>query len=286
MKHHLWHRCLACLAPALLLATTFESSGDSVDITELLTPTGQYTCAGYARAALVDVDQNGDLETFVVIKTLTGGAYTYDRSSPTWGRYSYFFSGHESHCGTSSDTGRLVIWFVDALAPGFVAGNPVTWTYKSVPRVELTVLGDLCTWVSNGYREVKAYTERSEGGVQVFRWSEPCTMGNGVVTNFSSLQGIKEIVISSQCCENSLHYFVMGSTVSGIVDAGLRAHDGTGIIRLAAEAPGAAGALTSPLRFQKGGMDFGIPLVATDSPEASRFRIRTPAGTKALQKLP
>ncbi|MBU0847253.1 hypothetical protein KKH23_08745, partial [Patescibacteria group bacterium] len=39
----------------------------------------------------------------------------------------------------------------------------------------------------------------------------------------------------------------------------------------------------SPLRIHKG-ETYGIALVATDDPQASAARIRTPAGVKALRK--
>jgi|GEM_PF-2892204 len=39
-----------------------------------------------------------------------------------------------------------------------------------------------------------------------------------------------------------------------------------------------------PLRFRKGGTTYGIELVATDDPNASRIRIKTPTGIKAIRK--
>ena len=66
------------------------------------------------------------------------------------------------------------------------------------------------------------------------------------------------------------------------VDIGLRAFDG-GIIRIACEP---AGTLTSPMRIHKNGTTYGILLVNVDSPDASRLRVQTSSGVKALQKLP
>jgi hypothetical protein len=67
------------------------------------------------------------------------------------------------------------------------------------------------------------------------------------------------------------------------MDAGLRAHDGTGAIGLACEPPGQQ---TSPIRINKNGINYGIMLVATNAPNASKFRVQTSSGAKALQKLP
>ncbi len=39
-----------------------------------------------------------------------------------------------------------------------------------------------------------------------------------------------------------------------------------------------------PLRVRKGGTTYGLELVLTTDPNASRVRIRTPAGTRAIRK--
>jgi hypothetical protein len=67
------------------------------------------------------------------------------------------------------------------------------------------------------------------------------------------------------------------------IDAGLRAYDGTVVIKLALETSDQP---TSPVRISKGTANYGIVLVPTDSPDASKFRIQTSSGTKALRKLP
>ena len=65
-------------------------------------------------------------------------------------------------------------------------------------------------------------------------------------------------------------------------DIGLRAYDGTAIIKIGCE----DGPLTSPLRISKNGATYGILLVAPDAANASKFRIQTTSGVKALMKLP
>jgi hypothetical protein len=64
-------------------------------------------------------------------------------------------------------------------------------------------------------------------------------------------------------------------------DIGLRANDGTGTIKIAC-----ALGTNSPLRISKNGVTYGILLVPTNSPDASKIRIRTSAGLKAWKKLP
>lgn len=65
------------------------------------------------------------------------------------------------------------------------------------------------------------------------------------------------------------------------LDIGLRLFDGTANITIACETPA-----VSPLRIAKGGTTYGIILVPTSSPDASKFRIQTASGTKSLMKLP
>jgi len=64
------------------------------------------------------------------------------------------------------------------------------------------------------------------------------------------------------------------------VDIGLRVFDGTSTIAIACE----PGTPTSRLRIAEGGIVYGIVLVETSDPNASRIRIKTPDGIKALRK--
>ncbi len=65
-------------------------------------------------------------------------------------------------------------------------------------------------------------------------------------------------------------------------DIGLRMFDGTNIVTIAAEP---SGTLTSPLRIAKGGTIYGIILVDVTDSDASKIRIETNSGIKALKKL-
>jgi hypothetical protein len=66
------------------------------------------------------------------------------------------------------------------------------------------------------------------------------------------------------------------------LDIGLRAYDGNAIIKIAAE----PGSPTSPGRITKNGTTYGIVLVDTNAPDASKIRIQTSSGVKAWKKLP
>jgi len=66
-----------------------------------------------------------------------------------------------------------------------------------------------------------------------------------------------------------------------VIDCGLRVFDGTSVIKIACEP---AGTLTSPLRIRKGDTTYGIILVPVTDANASKIRIQTSSGIKALRK--
>ena len=66
------------------------------------------------------------------------------------------------------------------------------------------------------------------------------------------------------------------------IDIGLRVYDGTAIISIACEP---AGTLTSPLRIRKNEVTYGIVLVDPSDPNASKLKIQTSSGVKALREL-
>lgn len=70
------------------------------------------------------------------------------------------------------------------------------------------------------------------------------------------------------------------------LDIGLRIYDGLAALKIAVEAPGTGGQTVSALRVNKGGTNYGILLIPTNWPDASRIRIQTSTGTKAWRKLP
>lgn len=65
------------------------------------------------------------------------------------------------------------------------------------------------------------------------------------------------------------------------IDIGLRVFDGEEIIRIACEPEGT---LTSPLRIAKNGVIYGVVLVDPSDPHASKIKVKTKSGIKALRK--
>jgi hypothetical protein len=75
---------------------------------------------------------------------------------------------------------------------------------------------------------------------------------------------------------------VTGIVPNDNIDIGLRVYDGTEIVKIACEPQGT---LTSPLRIAKNGVVYGIVLVDPSDPAASKLKIQTSSGTKALRKF-
>ena len=72
------------------------------------------------------------------------------------------------------------------------------------------------------------------------------------------------------------------TTLTAYIDCGLRIHDGTAVRTIACEP---VGTLTSALRIRKNTTTYGIILVSTGDANASKIRIQTGSGVKALRKL-
>lgn len=65
-------------------------------------------------------------------------------------------------------------------------------------------------------------------------------------------------------------------------DIGLKTFDGSSIVKIACEPQGI---LTSPLRIAKGSITYGIVLVDPSDSYASKLRIKTNSGVKAVAKV-
>ena len=66
---------------------------------------------------------------------------------------------------------------------------------------------------------------------------------------------------------------------AALVDCGLRMYDGTTTVTISCEDPP-----VSSLQIRKNGVTYGVALVDPSDPNASRFRIKTPSGIKALRR--
>ena len=200
----------------------FDSSVLDVDI-----------CPDAVAGVQVDVDQDGAFDTQVVFLTLTGEAAVFnDASAP--GK-EYFFTFIDANCGGTfpfADKGRFVIRFVDMLAAGFVADDPTTWTFRSIPSLRVRGRHDLCT---NGsatpFQLIQAFrnlvqTDNIPGTISD-------DLGPGppfsVVRQFefSDPAGIKELFVSTDFCENVLDDLILATqnTPCGIgVEVHIRDH--------------------------------------------------------------
>jgi len=78
-------------------------------------------------------------------------------------------------------------------------------------------------------------------------------------------------------------FFVVNLNYANADDCQLGIYDGSSKIRVSCEP---AGTVTSPLRMRKNGATYGIVLVDPNDPYATKVRIKTAAGIKALQKFP
>ncbi|OGR42840.1 MAG: hypothetical protein A2X28_10830 [Elusimicrobia bacterium GWA2_56_46] len=79
------------------------------------------------------------------------------------------------------------------------------------------------------------------------------------------------------------NYNIAGSTETQTWDCGLRFFDGTQNVINACEYPGV---MTSRFRIFNKGINFGVILIDPAKPKASRWRIMTPEGIRAVRKYP
>ena len=106
---------------------------------------------------------------------------------------------------------------------------------------------------------------------------------NGGTSNITYYYDIEILNGSSVIDISNSGSFVVPScsTCSGGTNIGLRAHDGTGIIDIAVKAD-----TSSPLRIFKNAVTYSILLTSNFAdPKASKFRVQTPSGIKAICKL-
>jgi hypothetical protein len=144
-----------------------------------------------------------------------------------------------------------------------LAGQTATfWTYADAP-------GCSYQWRLNGANLGSPITPQQDGPCQF-------TIANAQLAD----EGSYSVVASNAC--NSATSAVAVLTVNAL-DVGLRAHDGSTVVKLACEP---VNQRTSPLRINKNGINYSIVLTPPSSPDASKFRVQTSSGVKALMKLP
>jgi hypothetical protein len=170
--------------------------------------------------------------------------------------------------------GRSTIYSGNYTSPAFDTGIlvPAEWRPSN------------STYAANG-NSVTFQTQTSQDNVT---WSSPAAWTPGQAPTSPWGRYVKYIVsfsIGAPAVGSSLPYVQNVTLCAGIPgqDIGLRAYDGTAIIRIPVEP---AGLLTSPLRIAKNGVTYGIALVDPADPRASKLRVQTKSGTKALARFP
>ena len=220
---------LSVLFPLIFISSVSAVTSDVID--DFLSAAG-LTCGDTSsmpaptdtNVVWADVDGDGTYDTQVVFVTLSGFAHPVDEFSPGTGQW-YYFSPLDQTCGSHNiagtcpggatlwGEGRLVIWFVNILAPGFVWNNPATWQYKAVPAVSLNTTNDACVAANCSWAlanlTVHAYRERGQVG-PVSGTTTPA--GGWEKNEFYDAAGIKELYIETDFCENNLDELLLGLT--------------------------------------------------------------------------
>jgi hypothetical protein len=191
-----------------LAAGLTNAFADSADVTEnLYYRWGAIARDGQSLGVWADIDGNGTWETLVVFMTIHGFANPGQGTS--CGTYDYYFDPFPYGPQSPAPPGQFVIWFVDRTAVGHDDNNSATWVFKSVPGIRLRSENDwiACTDTASPYYQVMAYTERGQGGTVVYNQ----TSGTGVTRTdeIRSQDGIKEVFIHTDSCENTLDCVVL-----------------------------------------------------------------------------
>lgn len=260
------------LAVALTFAFLVGHSigeADSPDVTELLPEREIFE--GETVGVFADVDGDSSLETFVVFKAVEGVAVSLPDYQPSYDTGSQVYNFR----------GISVIRFVNTLAPGFRSEDASTWTYRSVDGVRLVARLD------SSWFEARAYSGLNGSGSVVGSCAStnasPAATPTTLNLEFARPGAVKEIELRTEWHAFSSADITLLVIRSTGIDIGLRAFDGSEVVRLACD-PGEH--LTSPLRIRKDGAIYGVLLTPTNSPAASRFLVQTTSGIKGLRRLP
>lgn len=114
--------------------------------------------------------------------------------------------------------------------------------------------------MDSGHKTLKGLNLRNCSKIRVYAYSESHNNKNSNVDGAAYIYEIQAL---------------------GNIDIGLRIYDGTNIIKIACEP---VGGLTSPLKVTKNGITYSVILVEPSDLSASKIRIKTKSGIKALKK--
>ncbi|MCB0582216.1 MAG: VWA domain-containing protein [Phaeodactylibacter sp.] len=172
-------------------------------------------CSGETNTFQIDIDGNGQVETMVLMITITGQGKRGDMGGSF--DYVYFFTCQSDSPSDDCydpdhpiDRGRLRIHFVDMLASGFDENDPSSWTYKRIPSASIKASHDehVCSGVSNPYLQIKAYRQINQNGYIPANQIE--LPGGWEQYDFEDPEGIMEIDAFTDYSESNLDDFIIG----------------------------------------------------------------------------
>jgi mannan endo-1,4-beta-mannosidase len=230
-----------------------------------------------------------DTKNAIVALRNAGFDHTIMVDAPNWGQDWQFYMRDNAASIFSSDPDRNTILSIHMYGVFDTAAEVQSYVSTFVSNGLPLVIGEFGYQYSDGNPDEAAIMSQAQSnGIGYIGWSW-CGNSGGVeyldmVNNWnpSSLTEWGQIIINgangikqtSQECS----IFGAGETI----DIGLRVFDGTEIIRIACEP---VGTLTSPLRIAKNGVVYGIVLVEPSDPAASKLKIQTSSGIRALRKF-
>jgi len=152
--------------------------------------------------------------------------------------------------------------------------------------MEFDTYGDTTVNPYSNLERLQYFKDGSWGNVYsgVARHSRQTNSGSGDWKDVTAVRFISSLAAKTWGVGATYYVYdfkAFGTPVSPFQDSGLRIYDGTDIIKIAAE----IGTPTSPLRIYNGSDILGISLVDPSDPDASKIRIKTSSGIKALRKL-
>jgi len=208
----------------------------------------------------------------------------WDNSSghfPTWATASAAWLAGCIAAGHSAPFNVSAIGGTNNAPPNLNNFQPITsfnlYGGMSGPTNQIVVEGSNATFMVTAPTPPFNYQWRFNSTNLAGATTNPLILTNVTCTNCGSYS----VVVCNSC---SLLVTSMPALLTVCRDCGLRAQDGNGVVKFACIHPCCQ--TNWPFRIDSLGTNYGIMLVPTDSPDASKFRIQTSSGVKALMKLP
>lgn len=224
----------------------------------------------------------------------TGEGNAIRRAASTWGnaaagRFSFEDGGSHTSTVSDLDNGKNeLMWGSIPDAPMAIAMAYYKYNTLNILLECDIVFNSMYNWSTDSTPPVGRYDVESialhELGHWLNLWDLYGNVGDGEYDIDKVMYGFGE----TGKAERVLHdddkagiRWIYPEYVPAYIDIGLRVYDGTAIVSIACEP---AWALTSPLRIAKNGVIYGIVLVDPSDQHASKIKVKTDSGVKALRK--